>query len=45
MATVTSEKVWLITLLKTFGLEHKQANSLYYDSRAALYIAANPMYH
>ena len=36
MATVTSKKVWLIALLKTFGLEHKQA---------ALYIATNPMYH
>ena len=45
MATVTSEIVWLISLLKTFGLEQKQAASLYCDSRAALYIAANPVYH
>ena len=45
MVTVTSEKVWLIALFKTFGLEHKQAASLYCDSRAALYIVANPMYH
>ena len=45
MATVTSEIVWLIALLKTFGLDHNQAASLYCDSRAALYIAANPVYH
>ena len=45
MATVTSEIVWLISLLKPFGLEHNQAASLYCDSRAALYIVANPVYH
>ena len=45
MATVTSEIVWLISLLKTFGLEHNQAASLYCDSRAALYIVPNPVYH
>ena len=48
---VTSEIVCLITLLKTFGLDHNpvyhdsRATSLYCDSRAALYIAANPVYH
>ena len=45
MATVTSEVVWLITLLKTFGLNHSQPAFLYSDSKAALYIAANPVYH
>ena len=45
MATVTSEVVWLITLLKTFGLEHNHAASLYYDSKVAIYIAANPIFH
>ena len=45
MATITSEIVWLISLLKTFGLEHKQVASLYCDNRAVLYIAANPVYH
>lgn len=45
MATVTSEIVWLIALLKTFGLEHKQAASLYCDSKVALYIAANLVSH
>ena len=45
MATVTSEVVWLIALFKTFGLNHTQLAFLYCDSKAALYIAANPMYH
>ena len=45
MATVTSEVVWLITLLKIFGLNHTQLAFLYCDRKAALYIAVNPMYH
>lgn len=45
MDTVTSEIFWLIALLKTFGLEHNQAVALYCDSKAAIYIAANPVFH
>lgn len=45
MATITSEVVWLIALLKTFGFDHKQPAFLYCDSKTALYIAANPVYH
>ena len=45
MAIVTSEVVWLIALFKTFGLNHTQPAFLYCDSKTALYIAANPMYH
>ncbi|XP_050258980.1 uncharacterized mitochondrial protein AtMg00810-like [Quercus robur] len=45
MAIVTSEIVWLISLFKTFGLEHNQAASLYYDSKVALYTTTNPAYH
>ena len=45
MATITSEVVSLIALLKTFGLEHNHAASLYYDSKATIYIAANPVFH
>ena len=45
MATVTSEVVWLLALLKTFGLDHNQPATLYCDSKAALYIAANPVFH
>ena len=45
MATVISEIVWLIALLKSFGLKHNHAASLYYDSKAAIYIAANLVFH
>ena len=45
MATVTSEIVWLIALLKTFGFNHTQPTFLCFDSKVALYIAANPIYH
>ena len=45
MATITSEVVWLIALLKTFGLEHNYASSLYCDNKAAIYIAANLVFH
>ena len=45
MAAVTSEIVWLIALLSTFGHIHKQPAFLYNDSTAALYIAANPVFH
>ena len=45
MATVTSEIVWLLSLLATFGVHHKQPAALYCDSKATLYIVANPVYH
>ena len=45
MATVTSELVWLLALLRTFDLNHTHPASLYCDSKAALYIAANPVFH
>ena len=45
MAIVTSEIVWLIALLKTFGLNHTQPAFLYCDSKVTLYIPTNPMYH
>ena len=45
MACVTSEIVWLVALLDTFGYTHKGLASLYCDSKASLYIAANPMFH
>ena len=45
MATVTSELAWLLALLRTFGLDHNHLAFLYCDSKAALYIAANPVFH
>ena len=45
MAIVTSEILWLIALFKTFGVHYTQPIYLYCDSKAALCIAANPVYH
>ena len=45
MAYVTSDIVWLIALLGTFGHTHKGPAFLYCDSKAALCIAANPVFH
>ena len=45
MATVTSKVVWLLALLKTFGLDHNQPAALYCDSKATLYITTNPIFH
>ena len=45
MASVISEVVWMIALLKDFVFLHKRPALLYCDSKAALYIAANPVFH
>ena len=45
IASVTNEIVWLIALLDTFGFQHKQPAALFCDSKAALYIVANLVYH
>ena len=45
MAAVTSELVWLKSLLASFDIFHKQAMHLFYDSQSALHIAKNPVFH
>ena len=45
MATIPIEMVWLIALLDTFGVQHKQLVALYYDSKADLFISVNLVYH
>lgn len=45
MSCVTSEIVWLVALLDTFGYTHKGPASLSCDSKATLYITANPVFH
>ena len=46
MATLESEFVWMIGLLKELGIEHSQLALLYYcDSQPAIHMAANPVYH
>ena len=46
MATLESEFVWMIGLLKDLGIEHSQLAFLYYcDSQAVIHMATNPIYH
>jgi hypothetical protein len=41
----TCKLMWLITLLKDFGIPHSQATFLFCDSQSAIHIAANLVYH
>ncbi|GMJ12590.1 hypothetical protein HRI_004928200 [Hibiscus trionum] len=45
MAVVTAELVWLNGLLQELGYERTKPIKLYCDSKAALQIAANPVFH
>ncbi|KAL6342866.1 hypothetical protein AAG906_016885 [Vitis piasezkii] len=42
---MTCELVWLLSLSRDFGIEHKQPTILYCDNEVALHIATNPMFH
>lgn len=45
MADVTAELKWLRALLGSLGASHSGACSLFCDSKSALYIAQNPIFH
>lgn len=45
MATACCELKWLKGLLGFLGVVHNEPMKLYCDSKAALHIAANPMFH
>ena len=45
MAATTCELKWLKGLLSSLGVDHPQAMSLYCDSKSALHIAQNPVFH
>ncbi|KAL6348322.1 hypothetical protein AAG906_005622 [Vitis piasezkii] len=45
MASITCELTWLRYLLDDLKVEHSQPAKLFCDSKAALHIAANPVYH
>jgi hypothetical protein len=45
MAAVSCEITWLCSLLKDLQIDHSSAALLFCDSKAAIHIAANPIYH
>ena len=45
MASTCCEITWLFYLLEDFKIEHSKAALLYYDNKATLHIAANPVFH
>jgi hypothetical protein len=45
MTASVCELMWLIPLLKDLQIDHSQKALLFSDSKAALHIAANPVYH
>ena len=45
MAVATKELKWIVPLMKELGIEVNKPVSFYCDSKAAIYIAANPVFH
>ena len=45
MAYTLREIKWLHALLKTFGFQNSRPTPLHCDSKAAIHIAANPVFH
>jgi hypothetical protein len=45
MASTCCEITWLLALLKDLQISHSQPALLLSDSKVALHIAANPVYH
>ena len=45
MASVACEITWVLQLLKDLRIEHSRPTMLFCDKQAALYIAANPVFH
>lgn len=45
MALATGELQWFKELMSTFGIDHSDPMKLYCDSKAAIHIAANLVFH
>ncbi|GJS40603.1 serine carboxypeptidase S28 family protein [Tanacetum coccineum] len=45
MALICYEVNWFVSLLKDRGIKNLEPVDLFYDNQAALYIAANPVFH
>jgi hypothetical protein len=45
MTRACCELTWLRHLLRDLGISHQESDLLYCDNKAALHIAANPVFH
>ncbi|XP_019092930.1 PREDICTED: uncharacterized protein LOC109129333 [Camelina sativa] len=45
MAYITKELIWLKIVLHDLGVSHTQSMRLYCDSKSAIHIATNPVFH
>ena len=45
MSVALKDLKWMKGLLESFGIAHPTPMKLYCDSKSALYIAANPVFH
>ena len=45
MVEALCELKWIKSVLYTMGIDHREAMNLYCDSRSALHIASNPVFH
>ncbi|GJZ44742.1 hypothetical protein Tco_0592338, partial [Tanacetum coccineum] len=45
MALTCCEVTWLVNLFKDLGIKYLEPVDLHCDNQAALYIAANPVFH
>jgi len=45
MATTCCEITWLQYILKDLNVKHEQPAKLFYDNKAAIHIASNPVFH
>jgi len=45
MASCVAEVIWLVGLFRELGIELHQHVDLFYDSKAAIQIATNPIFH
>lgn len=45
MAHLTAQLIWLQRVLATLGVDHKSQMLMHCDSKAAIHIATNPVFH
>lgn len=45
MADICCELVWILSLFKTFGMSHRTPVNLHCNSKSAIHIAHNSVFH